>query len=141
LHLPSSFEWALTDFNVGDLHFLVFLAVGVLLGDRVARERGGHGLAGLADLVGLFVGVAVADEDPAVAVLVDEHDVVAGGGDARAGGALGFAGDGLGGVGFGRGRRRRVGRGGGVGPQGQRRDAEYQRQPTVRPLQSLRYSE
>src|SRR5437016_2423442 len=72
------FEWTLPDLDVRDLHFLVFLAIGVLFGDGVAGERRGHGLARLAHFVGLLVGLALADQHPAVAVAVDEHDVVAG---------------------------------------------------------------
>src|SRR5437762_13871636 len=84
--------------HVADLHFLVFLAVLALLGHRLAGVGGGHGLAVHADFVGLFVAVAVADQHPASAGLVGEHDVhgIAVLDDAIAFGTAGLATDGLG---------------------------------------------
>src|SRR5205814_6982921 len=61
--------------HVTDLHFLVFLPVFTLLGDRMTSEGGGHAFAIHADFVGFLVAGAIADQHPASTALVSEHDV------------------------------------------------------------------
>src|ERR1044071_1200165 len=83
------------DLHVAYFDFLVFLPFVVFLGDWLGSEGGAHFLALIADLVSHLVTFGITDEDPARAGGVNEHDVVAVCGDARAGGASGCAGDNL----------------------------------------------